>query len=197
MNHKYIYSLYIILFIIIFLICITTTYLYSSDIFIFDNSNIKEHSFIFSNEEFCWPIPGFHKITSYFGPRVSPTNGASSNHSGIDVAAPQGTVLYAITSGKIIFTGFSGANGHTVKMQSGSLTILYCHVSPQYIVSVGDSISKGEQIANVGPKYIIDVLNNPYKDSTGKATNGALTGTHLHLTIKKDGIAVNPLDFFQ
>lgn len=40
-----------------------------------------------------------------------------------------------------------------------------------------------------------DVLNNPYKDTYGNPTNGATTGSHLHLSIKKDGIAVNPLDY--
>ena len=81
-------------------------------------------------------------------------------------------------------------------MQSNNFTILYAHVSPNYIVTEGNIISKGDKIGNVGPKYITDIPNNPYKDSTGKNTNGATTGCHLHLTIKKDGIAVNPLDYF-
>ena len=81
-------------------------------------------------------------------------------------------------------------------MESGNLTIIYAHVSPEYIVSPGQIIEKGIIIGNVGPKYITGIPNNPFKDSTGKTTNGATTGCHLHLTIKKDGIAVNPLDYF-
>jgi len=48
----------------------------------------------------------------------------------------------------------------------------------------------------VGPKYVENVPNNKYKDSSGRTTNGATTGCHLHLTIKKDGQAVNPFDYF-
>ena len=55
---------------------------------------------------------------------------------------------------------------------------------------------KGQIIGNVGPKYIEDVPNNPYKDSTGKSTNGATTGPHLHFSIKKEGEYVNPMEVF-
>ena len=65
------------------------------------------------------------------------------------------------------------------------------------LLIIGDTFDKGILISFVGPKCIDNVLNNPYKDSTGKSTNGATTGTHLHLTIKKDGIPINPLDFFE
>lgn len=74
--------------------------------------------------------------------------------------------------------------------------MIYAHVSPNYIISINDTIQKGQLIGHVGPKYISDVINNPYKDSSGKATNGASTGCHLHLGIKKDGVAVNPLNYF-
>ncbi len=48
----------------------------------------------------------------------------------------------------------------------------------------------------MGPKNVYGIINNPYKDSNGNPTNGATTGCHLHLTVKNDGIAVNPLDYF-
>ena len=47
-------------------------------------------------DEFIWPITGYHHISSPFGKRISPTIGASSFHKGIDIPAPEGTKLYAI-----------------------------------------------------------------------------------------------------
>lgn len=82
-------------------------------------------------------------------------------------------------------------------MQSNNLIILYCHVSPNYIVSPNQLVTIGKPIGNVGPKNIFNIPNNPYKDSNGNPTNGATTGCHLHLTIKKDGNAVNPINFFK
>ncbi len=81
-------------------------------------------------------------------------------------------------------------------MENENLTVMYCHVSPHYNVHIGDYINQGVIISNVGPKNLSGIPNNPYKDSNGNPTNGATTGCHLHLTIKKDGIAVNPLEFF-
>ncbi len=56
------------------------------------------------SDQFLWPLPGNHNITSRFGKRTSPTSGASSSHSGIDIAAPEGTPIYVCFPGKIIFT---------------------------------------------------------------------------------------------
>lgn len=81
-------------------------------------------------------------------------------------------------------------------MQNDIITASYCHISPNFLYSVGQSISSNSIIAYVGPKYVYNVIGNPYKDSTGKSTNGATTGCHLHLTIKKDGKAVDPLNYF-
>ncbi len=148
------------------------------------------------SNSFFWPLPGYNKITSYFGKRISPTTGASTNHSGIDIASPEKSSIYSVLSGIVTYTGFKGASGFTVTIQSSNFQISYSHVSPNFIVYKGKNVSKKEKIAEVGPKYVDNVLNNPYKDSTGRNTNGATTGPHLHLTIKKDGIAVNPLDFF-
>lgn len=158
--------------------------------------NTSNSEYYFSTNNFFWPTPGYHTITSKFGPRKSPTSGASSNHSGVDIAATEGSNIYSVTNCKIIFTGFKGAGGYTIVTESDSFTISYCHVSPNFIVKVGDIISIGEIIGNVGPKYVYDVINNPYKDSNGKPTNGATTGCHLHLTIRKDGNLIDPCSLF-
>ena len=106
---------------------------------------------------YVWPIPGYTKITSPFGKRVSPTAGASSFHKGIDVSAPKDTKLYAICDGKITYVGFLGGGGYTITLTADNMKITYCHVSPQFIVSIGDEVKKGEWIANVGPKNVYGV----------------------------------------
>ena len=141
-------------------------------------------------------LHGYTTITSKFGYRNAPTNGAGTYHGGIDIGAPSGANIIATSSGIVSFTGFSGANGFTIKIDSGNLTFIYSHVSPDFLVYVGQYILKGDIIAIVGPKNVYNVPNNPYKDSNGNPTNGATTGPHLHFAIKKDGKAVNPLDFF-
>lgn len=63
------------------------------------------------------------------------------------------------------------------------------------MVNIGDYIYENTIIGYVGPKYL-SIGDSSYTDSSGNFTNGATTGPHLHLTIKKDGIAVNPLLYF-
>ena len=43
--------------------------------------------------------------------------------------------------------------------------------------------------------YVDSIENTKYFDKNGNKTNGALTGPHLHLTIKINNIAINPLDY--
>lgn len=149
-----------------------------------------------SNSIFKWPIPGYTRISSYFGKRVSPTNGASSYHEGIDIPAPSGTALIAPYNSQVTFIGFNGSGGCTIILKCSNLEFIYHHVNPKYIVNVGDFVSTGQIIGQVGPKYVYGIKGNVYKDSNGKPTNGATTGPHLHFTIKKDGKAVNPLNYF-
>lgn len=176
-----------ITFFSIFVICFYTPILYLN----------TENSFsnFYYSADFVWPVPSCSRITSYFGYRNRPTQGASSYHSGIDIGAPTGTEIVSMLSGIVSYTGFSGGGGFTVTINSGEFVISYCHVSPDFLVFKGQSIEKGQLIATVGPKNVYNVPNNPYKDSSGNPTNGATTGAHLHLTLKKDGIAVNPLDY--
>ena len=169
-------------------------FFYSSKIT--STSSTNSTNYYFSNSEFFWPVPGNYRITSGFGPRHSPTGGASSNHSGIDIGVPENTKIYSVLGGQVTFIGFKGAGGYTITIHNNEFDISYCHVSPNFIINENDYIFPNTLIAYVGPKYISPIENNPYHDSSGRQTNGATTGCHLHLTIKKDGIAVNPLNFF-
>ena len=66
-------------------------------------------TFELSSCKFAWPTAGYTTITSNFGYRNSPTVGASSYHSGIDIGAPTGSNIVSIFSGTVSFIGFSGA----------------------------------------------------------------------------------------
>lgn len=89
-----------------------------------------------SSSGYAWPSPGYTTINSYFGYRNSPTAGASSYHSGLDIGAPEGSKLIAVTSGQITFASFLGGGGYTITLTSGNIKFTYCHVSPNYMVKV-------------------------------------------------------------
>jgi len=148
-----------------------------------------------SSAGFLWPTPGYTTITSPFGRRSSPTAGASSYHKGVDIAAAEGSDIVAVVKGEITFAGFLGGGGYTLTLTSDAFQITYCHLSPIYIVEEGDEVLQGQVIAYVGPKYVYGVPGNRYTDSSGRPTNGATTGVHLHLGIRLDGAYVNPLDY--
>lgn len=161
------------IFILIICICVIIIPIYS--VYPQAFSSYSDKLIINTDAEYMWPIPNYTKITSPFGKRTSPTAGASTFHKGIDIGAPEGTKLYAVCDGEITFTGFLGGGGYTITLTTDNMKITYCHVSPNFIVNVGDEVEKGEWIANVGPKNVYGVIGNPYKDKDGNPTNGATT----------------------
>ena len=166
------------------------------------NSNLQETNkgelIFYGNLNFTWPIPGYTAISSQFGKRNAPTSGASTYHKGVDIPAPEGTTLIATCNGEITFIGFLGGGGYTITITTeNGLKISYCHVSPNSIVSIGDKIEQGQTIGNVGPKYVYGVAGNNYKDATGRPTNGATTGCHLHIGFRINNEYVNPLDYLK
>ena len=190
LNKFFTFTILISLFICIFFIPILNSNSYS-------NSNILDSEIIdFNPNGFVWPIPGYTRISSPFGKRTSPTSGASSSHSGIDIPAPQGTKFIAVADGEITFRQFLGAGGYTITLSFDNFKVSYCHCDPNFIVSVGDKVKQGQVIGCVGPKNVYGVKGNQYFDSEGKPTNGATTGPHLHLGIRIDGNYTNPLNYF-
>ena len=125
---------------------------------------------------FVWPCPGYTRISSYFGPRPQPTAGASTNHKGVDLAAPYGTAILASAAGVVTTSTYSNSAGNYIVIAHGNgMSTVYMHCSA-LLVSVGETVEQGEKIAKVG--------------STGYST-----GNHLHFGIIKNGTYVNPLNY--
>ena len=181
------------LLIISILLCVLIPIIYPNCNFILNSVDFASISN--SNGAFPWPTPGYTIITSPFGSRNAPTAGASSFHSGIDIGAPTGSNIIAVCSGKVTFLGFNGAGGFTIIIDGPTFSASYCHVSPEYQVYLGQKITQGQVIGKVGPEYVYDVPDNPYTDESGNPTNGATTGPHLHLTLRKNNELINPLDY--
>lgn len=128
------------------------------------------------NIKFVWPCPASSRITSNFGSRSSPTEGASSNHKGIDIGAPTGTNIVASAAGTVVVSTYSYSAGNYVMINhGGGVYTVYMHAS-KLLVSVGDTVKQGQVIAKVG--------------STGYST-----GPHLHFGIRVNGTYVNPRQY--
>lgn len=191
MQHSF-YNFFLTGFIILtlFIIIFFTPFLETS------NNSIEILEFELYDSGFIWPAPGYMKINSYFGKRTAPTKGASTYHKGLDIGAPEGAKLVAIANGTITFADFLGGGGYTITLTHEDLKITYCHTDPNFFVSVGDEVVQGQVIGLVGPKYVTGVKNNQYTDSTGRQTNGATTGPHLHFGIRKNGSYIDPLSLY-
>ena len=99
---KSIFFYFIIVIILIFISNILSLNGFSIDIS--NNSEFTKSNFHYnSNSIYTWPVFGYYSISSYFGKRTSPTSGASTFHSGIDIPAPTGTNIYSISSRKSNF----------------------------------------------------------------------------------------------
>lgn len=125
---------------------------------------------------FRWPLNVAGRISSYFGNRESPTAGASSNHKGIDIAVPVGTDIVAAADGTVVVSTYSSSAGNYIMLYHGNSTYtVYMHCS-RLNVSVNDTVSKGQKIAEAG-------------------STGISTGSHLHFGISVNGAYQNPLNY--
>jgi murein DD-endopeptidase MepM/ murein hydrolase activator NlpD len=132
-----------------------------------------EHLFPLWSEAFMQPIEG--RFTSSFGsPRRYVAGGNVSYHYGADIAAPQGTPVYATNAGRVLVADFYPIKGGLVVIDHGaSVYSIYMHQS-KIVAKVGEMVSRGQQIGEVG-------------------TTGLSTGPHLHWEIRVNQVATNPL----
>ncbi len=86
----------------------------------------------YNGGQFTWPVPTSNRITSYFGPRNTGIQGASTYHKGIDIGAPSGTTIVAAYDGTVSIAsyGYNGGAGNYVSISHGSgLSTVYYHCS--------------------------------------------------------------------
>lgn len=115
-------------------------------------------------------------LSSYFGMRNHPISGKNEMHKGIDFAGTMGGEVIAVAKGVVTFAGTRYGYGKVIDINHGNgYTTRYGHNS-RLLVSVGDTVEKGFQIAEIG-------------------TSGRSTGPHVHFEVLKDGRQVNPMKF--
>lgn len=123
-----------------------------------------------NNTEISLDTPVNGTITSRFG------NRSRGTHTGLDIAAPEGTPIYSCADGVVVYSGLKGSYGYLVVIEHNDELQTYYSKCSKLLVKEGDIVSKGDIIAEVG--------------STGDST-----GPHLHLEVRINKEPVNPQNY--
>lgn len=132
---------------------------------------------VIGSGQLAWPTTS-QVITSYFGWRPIPVAGATSNHDAIDIGAAWGSPVYSSDGGTVVTAsyGYNGGRGNYIMVNHGNgITTRYQHLNDIY-VSVGQSVSRGQNIGTVG-------------------NTGASSGPHLDYAVYVNGVTVDPLSY--
>ena len=117
-------------------------------------------------------------LSSYYGMRTHPISGKREMHKGIDFASKMSDPVIAVAKGIVTFAGTKYGYGKVVDVNHGNGYVTrYAHAS-RLLVSVGDTVEKGFQIAEIG-------------------SSGRSTGPHVHFEVLKNGRQVNPMKFIR
>jgi murein DD-endopeptidase MepM/ murein hydrolase activator NlpD len=117
-------------------------------------------------------------LSSYYGMRTHPLSGRREMHKGIDFAGAMGGQVIAVAKGVVTYSGKRYSYGNLIEIAHGNgYSTRYAHNS-RLLVSVGDTVEKGFQIAEIG-------------------SSGRSTGPHVHFEVLKNGREVNPIPFIR
>lgn len=123
-----------------------------------------------------WPVEG--RLMSAYGQRIDPISSEGASHTGVDIAAPSGTLVRATAQGTIVLAGRSGGYGRLVIVDHGNgIETYYAHLS-RFGVTEGEEVGRGEPVGAVGD-------------------SGRVTAPHLHYEVRIGKIPVNPYRFLK
>ena len=126
---------------------------------------------LYASTPAVWPVRGW--VTSPFGNRISPVNGKTQFHEGIDIAAQIGTPVCAPADGVVVKAGFTAGYGNVVELSHGyGMRTVFGHNSRLNVVP-GQHVKREDIIAYTGD-------------------SGSSTGPHLHYEVRVNGLPVNP-----
>ena len=126
----------------------------------------------FLNSGFRFPLRNF-RVTSAYGIRSDPFSGNQSMHQGIDLAAPEGTEVFAAADGRVTAAGHDPVYGNYIIIShSNKWTSLYGHLK-SIVIDLRTEVKSGTLIGTVG-------------------STGLSTGPHLHFELRQDGKAFDP-----
>lgn len=137
--------------------------------------SVLAHRDLLESTPSIFPTKGWLS-SSFSQSRMHPVHNRPLPHEGIDVSAPTGTPILAAAKGRVIRSGWIVGYGLTIEIDHGfGFRTLYGHAS-KLIAQVGDEVTRGDVIAQVG--------------STGTAT-----APNLHYEVKVNGVARDPSRF--
>ena len=141
------------------------------------NGGTTGGSSVIIGDNLLWPANS-KVINSNYGYRIDPVGGVLGDfHLGLDINGSTGDPVYAAQGGTVIRASWFSTYGNCIDIQHPSgLVTRYAHLSA-YHVSVGDTVSQGQVIADIG-------------------ATGNVTGPHLHFETIVNGSTVDPLSYF-
>lgn len=139
-----------------------------------DPSPVAQVVFAPKTEAFCNPVEGI--VTSSCGERENPLLEKTEFHNGLDIAVAEGTKVLAVKSGVVTKIRQSDTYGLVLEYETeDGFQVQYAHLQ-KTLVKEGEKIQQGQAVAKSG-------------------NSGLSTGPHLHYSLWKDGVLLDPMDY--